>query len=186
MSNILNLKTLVLNSNFRPLSLYPLSVNNIKKILKLLLKDKLIVVEEYDDTINISGVTIFVPKVVVLKKYVQIDNKPKFSRHNVYLRDGYCCQYCGKMFNYKDLTFDHVIPKRLGGETSWINIVTACKECNHNKSGKTLEEAHLKPLHTPCEPSNRLLLTNLKQLSTMDMFKDQFNMMKQWNDYIGI
>src|SRR5262249_28892677 len=53
-----------------------------------------------------------------------------FTRFNVFLRDRFKCQYCGDPFEASDLTFDHVIPRCRGGETSWQNVVAACRPCN--------------------------------------------------------
>ena len=70
----------------------------------------------------------------------------KFSRETLFTRDSFCCQYCGKRFDKHDLTFDHVLPAARGGPKTWENIVTACRKCNHRKSGKTPEEAGMKLL----------------------------------------
>jgi 5-methylcytosine-specific restriction endonuclease McrA len=55
----------------------------------------------------------------------------------VFLRDRFRCQYCGETFSAKDLTFEHVIPRSKGGETSWTNIVAACDPCNVKKDNRT-------------------------------------------------
>ncbi len=49
----------------------------------------------------------------------------KFSRVNVYQRDGYRCQYCRQKFVARELSYDHVVPRSAGGRTTWENIVTA-------------------------------------------------------------
>ena len=46
------------------------------------------------------------------------------------------CYYCGKPFESKDLTMDHIIPLARGGRSTKDNIVTCCKACNTKK--KTL------------------------------------------------
>jgi 5-methylcytosine-specific restriction protein A len=46
------------------------------------------------------------------------------------------CYYCGRLFEPKDLTMDHVVPLVRGGRSTKDNIVTSCKECNTKK--KTL------------------------------------------------
>lgn len=148
---------LILNGDYQPLSKYPLSLNSMKKVLKSLLKGRISVVKEYDDCIFVKGNELKLPKVVVLKKYVNVSHKPKFSRKNVYLRDNYTCQYCGRQFKAEDLTFDHVIPRKDGGQTTWENIVTCCKECNCRKGCKSSDEAHMYPLREPHIPSMREL-----------------------------
>ncbi|MFQ5615971.1 MAG: HNH endonuclease, partial [Anaerolineales bacterium] len=49
-------------------------------------------------------------------------------------------------------TLDHVIPRRLGGEHTWENLVTACSGCNHKKGGRTAEQANMKLLCQPHKP----------------------------------
>jgi 5-methylcytosine-specific restriction endonuclease McrA len=74
------------------------------------------------------------PSVIALRQYVKPSEFPAFTRFNVFLRDRFSCQYCGSPNN---LTFDHVNPRRLGGRTSWENIVAACSPCNLRKGGRT-------------------------------------------------
>jgi 5-methylcytosine-specific restriction endonuclease McrA len=148
---------LILNGDYQPLSKYPLSLNSMKKVLKSLLKGRISVVKEYDDSIFIRGNELKLPKVVVLKRYINVSHKPKFSRKNVYLRDDYTCQYCGKKFSPEHLTFDHVVPRKDGGQTTWDNIVTCCRECNTRKGCKSSEEAHMYPLREPRIPTMREL-----------------------------
>ncbi|HEY2982445.1 MAG TPA: HNH endonuclease, partial [Anaerolineales bacterium] len=52
----------------------------------------------------------------------------------VFRRDNYTCQYCGKRDG--GLTVDHVRPRHLGGEHIWTNVVAACPPCNHRKGGR--------------------------------------------------
>lgn len=160
---IMNRPVLILNGDYQPLSRYPLSLNSMKKVLKSLLKGRLTVIKEYDDAIVVHNKEMKLPKIVVLKKYINVNHKPKFSRRNVYLRDDYTCQYCGKKFKAEDLTFDHLIPRTLGGHTTWDNIVTACRECNSKKGGKRMEEIGMKPLKMPCIPTIKELENNARK-----------------------
>jgi 5-methylcytosine-specific restriction endonuclease McrA len=72
------------------------------------------------------------------------------TRREVFRRDNYTCQYCGKYS--LNLTIDHVIPRHLGGRHIWSNVVTACASCNHRKGGRRLAEANMTLHHSPCEP----------------------------------
>jgi 5-methylcytosine-specific restriction endonuclease McrA len=47
---------------------------------------------------------------------------------------------------------DHVVPRSQGGLTTWENVVTACRECNHRKGGRTPEQANMLLLATPRQP----------------------------------
>lgn len=77
---------------------------------------------------------------------------PRFSRQNVYLRDGYRCQYCNWTGPLQGLTLDHLIPAAKGGKTTWENIVTACKACNLRKGMRAPEEVGLRLAAVPIRP----------------------------------
>jgi 5-methylcytosine-specific restriction endonuclease McrA len=99
-----------------------------------------------------------VPKIIVLALYDRLPRKEvKFTRHNVFLRDKFTCQYCGKPFPERDLNLDHVLPRDKGGKTTWENIVTSCIRCNTRKANKYLHEANMRLLRTPSTPHWRPL-----------------------------
>jgi 5-methylcytosine-specific restriction endonuclease McrA len=119
----------------------------------LLYLGKIDVIEEYDEEIHSPSLTIRTPSVVRLKKPIEgIKRGVKFSRVNVFTRDGFRCQYCGAKKAMRDLNYDHVIPRVRGGKTCWENIVTSCYACNDKKGMKTLEEAKMKLLRQPFKP----------------------------------
>ncbi|PWF55441.1 HNH endonuclease [Massilia glaciei] len=74
------------------------------------------------------------------------DNKLLFAR------DRHTCAYCGNMFGHQHLSRDHVRPRTLGGPDTWMNCVTACRECNQAKGAKPVHE--FRPLlyvpYVPC------------------------------------
>ena len=90
-----------------------------------------------------------IPSVIALKQYVKHGEFPAFTRFNLFLRDKFQCQYCG---SHDSLTFDHVIPRRLGGKTTWENIASACAPCNMKKGGRTPAQAHMKAVQ-PIRPT---------------------------------
>ena len=111
------------------------------------------VVAEYDEEIRSPSVTWRVPAVVRLRKLARRDKRMvKFSRANVYQRDGYRCQYCRKKFAARDLSYDHVVPRCAGGRTCWENIVTACRSCNGRKGNRTCDDAGMWPATPPAAP----------------------------------
>ncbi len=85
-----------------------------------------------------------------LKEYIKPADTPAFTRFNVFLRDGFACQYCGSP---EDLTFDHLIPRSKGGLTTWENVITACSPCNLRKSDKLAEDIGMLPRHRPFAPT---------------------------------
>ena len=93
----------------------------------------------------------------VTKNYFTKKRNVRFSRANMYLRDLYQCQYCADTFSHDELTIDHVIPRAMGGVTSWENCVTACKPCNSDKGHKLR-----KPIRMPFKPSYHSLIKTWK------------------------
>jgi 5-methylcytosine-specific restriction endonuclease McrA len=70
----------------------------------------------------------------------------------IFNRDRHTCQYCGR--EARDLTLDHVVPRRRGGEHKWENVVSACVGCNHRKAGRTPAEAGMRLIHQPLPPND--------------------------------
>ena len=142
---------LVLNADFRPLSYYPLSIWPWEEVVKAVYQDRVDVVSTYDKVVRSPSMEMQLPSVISLKSYVDQDRKPAFTRFNVFLRDGFACQYCNAT---TELTFDHVIPRSRGGRTTWENIVAACGPCNLRKGGRTPAQAKMPLLVGPIRPTN--------------------------------
>ncbi len=145
---------LVLNADFRPLSYFPLSLWSWQDAVKASLTDRVHVIAEYAQEIHSPSFTMQLPSVISLKEYVKPAPKPAFTRFNVFLRDKLTCQYCGHEFTAHHLTFDHVVPRRLGGRTTWNNIVAACSPCNAKKGGLTPKDANMPLLRRPHIPDS--------------------------------
>ena len=107
------------------------------------------------DWISTVNFDIAVPRVIRLLWYDRIPNKTvKFNRRNLFARDRNHCQYCGKRFSTSELSLDHVIPRRMGGNATWTNIVCACLKCNVKKGGRTPAQAGMKLIKKPVKPKN--------------------------------
>lgn len=141
---------LVLNADFRPLSYYPLSLWSWQDTIKAVFLDRVNIVSEYERVVRSPSFEVRLPSVVSLKAYVKPALYPAFTRFNVFLRDKFTCQYCGTK---KELTFDHLIPRSLGGLTRWDNVVTACSPCNLAKGGHLPERIGMKPMQWPYRPT---------------------------------
>ena len=141
---------LVLNADFRPLSYYPLSLWPWQEAIKAAFLDRVIIVAEYDEVVRSQRSAIRIPSVVVLKEFVRPQKRVAFTRFNLFLRDEFCCQYCGSR---GDLTFDHVVPRSRGGLTSWENVVAACSPCNLRKANKSLARSGMSLQRPPHQPS---------------------------------
>lgn len=93
-----------------------------------------------------------VPEIIVL---TENDDLPRrsvpFSRRNLYRRDSYRCQYCGRNKPTSELSIDHVVPRSRGGRTTWENCVLSCIPCNVRKGSRLLAEAGM----ALCKPAGR-------------------------------
>ena len=95
-----------------------------------------------------------IPRIILLFIYDRIPpRKVRFTRRNVYTRDGNRCQYCGKKFRSDDLNLDHVIPTSRGGKDSWHNVVCSCVPCNLRKGNKSLVEVGMSLVRRPIRPN---------------------------------
>lgn len=118
------------------------------------------IVAKYRGGIQNDGTPSYIetPSIIAIKghgfnphKHAQV----ALTNRTLFGRDRYVCAYCGGHFpNFNHLSKDHIHPKSKGGENSWMNVVTACKDCNSKKGNKTLKEAGLELLYVPYTPNH--------------------------------
>jgi 5-methylcytosine-specific restriction endonuclease McrA len=149
-----NFPALVLNADFRPLSYFPLSTWNWQDAVKAVFLDRVSVLSEYDREVRSPSFSMRLPSVIALRDFIPSARMPAFTRFNVFLRDGFTCQYCDFKRPAPELTFDHVIPRARGGRTSWENVVTACGACNLRKGSKLPRECNMIPRQEPRRPTS--------------------------------
>ncbi len=141
-------RTLLLNA-----WMAPHSIISWEEAIGLLYTGKIDVLEEFDEVISSPSMSYFLPAVARLRKTVaSVKKGMKFSRVNVFSRDGFKCQYCGEKKLMKQLNYDHVLPRMQGGVTDWNNIVTCCYPCNTRKGGRTPEQAGMTLIRKPSKP----------------------------------
>jgi len=159
---------LLLNANFEPLH-----VCTTRRALGLLVTGKAEMLHNGRGMIRTTRVSIPKPSVIRLGYMVKRPRpKVKLTKHEIFRRDHYTCQYCG--MKAKGLTIDHVIPRSRGGEHSWSNLVTACSECNRKKGGRTLQIAKMKLINPPHEP----------QATALYLYGSYLNDNNLWNQYL--
>ncbi|MFO0551991.1 MAG: HNH endonuclease [Polyangiaceae bacterium] len=164
--------TLLLNAWMLPQRIIPWH-----EAITLLYLGKVDVLEEYDELISSPSISIPLPAVVRLRRQVAgVRRGVKFSRANVFSRDGYMCQYCGVKRPRGELSFDHVLPRTHGGRTGWENIVTACRPCNLRKRNRTPEQAGMRLLRKPIRPMSL-------PIEPMSLGSGQIP--EQWRGYCG-
>ncbi len=142
-----NYSVLVLNQNY-----IPLNVCNVRRAIILVDKGRAEILQDGRGEIHRAMRAFTIPSVIRL---IYIVKRPipirKLTRREVFVRDKYRCQYCGKE-STKDLTLDHVLPRFRGGRHVWENVVSACTTCNHKKAGRTPREAGMKLMKDPKPP----------------------------------
>ena len=154
-------RTLVLNASYEPMM-----VIGWQRAITMVYLEKAEPIAHYDRHICSVSTRVLLPAVVRLhRRTPRRKFAIRFSRTNVYARDKSTCQYCGEVCPTNELTYDHVIPKVLGGKTGWQNIVTCCVPCNREKGGRTPEQAGMRLLKPPTRPNwlpviGRSLLSN--------------------------
>lgn len=167
--------TLVLNRDYTPLNVAPLSTIAWREAIKLIYLDQVDVLEYYDDWyVHSPSVTMQVPSVMVSRTYVKTSRGVKFTKNNLCIRDNHQCQYCQRHFDARALTIDHVTPRSRGGKTTWTNVCCACSSCNTAKADKLL----MRPMREPLRPTHGEILTKVKR--TPVMIPDH-----KWIPYIG-
>ena len=172
-------EVLVLNSDFEPLN-----VCHMRRALVMVYLGKADILHSHEVMISTLDGGMSNPSVVKLKHHVR---RPlpelKLSRRTVFARDDFRCQYCGILA--KDLTIDHVIPKRHGGKTTWDNCVASCRKCNMKKSDKFLHQTAMKLMTVPKRPKYIPYISLTKYLSGRknDVWRDYLPVFADFKDF---
>jgi len=134
-------------------------------------------VEHREEAVALVNRLIKIPRVIILVTYDRIPKTQiRFTRANIFARDGNICQYCGRSFPKNELSIDHLIPRSYGGKSTWENVVCSCFGCNRIKGGKTPNQAGMKLLSTPTKPR----WTPLRRVSFKDLKR------KEWIPFLNI
>lgn len=160
-----NASVLVLNKNFQPIH-----ITSVRRAVSLLYLGVARAIDEQfrvfdfqswaqltaemgQDALGTVGTKIRIPRVIILQIYDRLPRtKVRFSRHNIYMRDGNRCQYCSWSGPRTELNLDHVVPRAQGGRSSWQNVVCCCIKCNLKKGARTPEQANMQLAKKPERP----------------------------------
>jgi 5-methylcytosine-specific restriction endonuclease McrA len=173
-------EVLLLNADVTPVSWLPLSSISWQNAIRLIWLDLVEVLHTYDDwVVRSPSTTIIVPAVLMLRK--QVLGFRRFpvrtdvpSAYLIHLRDGFQCQYCGKIFPRNQLTLDHVQPKRYGGNNSYRNLVCCCSPCNSKRGHDT----RIQPMTQPFRPTLDHLIKMMRKFPVTIAHPS-------WIDYLG-
>ena len=151
---VLSANVLVLNQNYEPMGLC-----SARRALVLIFRGKAQAVEVGDQFIHSVAQRFPVPSVVRLERYINAPRRRAvLSKRNIMRRDGHQCQYCGT--RDKKLTIDHIVPRKLGGQETWENLVCACVSCNNKKGEHPPDKVGLELMTNPKRPSNVAFMRN--------------------------
>lgn len=70
-------------------------------------------------------------------KRKSLSNKIRFE---VFKRDSFTCQYCGRKSPDVILNVDHIKPVNDGGTNDLLNLITSCFDCNNGKRAIPLDK----------------------------------------------
>jgi 5-methylcytosine-specific restriction endonuclease McrA len=142
MTSAMTMPVLVLNASYEPVN-----ITRARRALVLLIKGVAVIEEAHDRYVHVG---LQLPCVIRLRQYWRLPLRIQtLSRMNILIRDGHICQYCGEKFLSSELELEHVVPRARGGQSTWENLVAACRDCNGRKADRTPTEAGMKLLRQP-------------------------------------
>ena len=146
---MLNGRVLLLNASWEAIKII-----SIHRAIVLVVEDKAEIIESRDGVIRSPSISIPVPSVIRLQKYVYMPVRKRnipISRRAILNRDNKECAYCGKEAD----TIDHIQPRSKGGTHTWGNVIAACRKCNSKKGNKLLKDIGWKLRFEPVDPLDR-------------------------------
>lgn len=158
----------------------PVKIIGFQRAFKMIFTNKASIVEVYEDKIfRTVSQEFHAPAVIRLNKDFDRRFKIRLTRKNIFVRDDFTCQYCGKTFSsrHNKLTIDHVVPRCKGGKHTWSNLVACCYPCNNSKGNKSLEEWGYSLKKVPQE------LSSMEYLRTRIV---SFRLSDKWEPYVGM
>lgn len=167
-------RTLVVSASYEPLRFVCE-----REVISLLHRGVVEVVSEWSNEKFVPIWNHNLPAVIRLKKwYARPFRLPRFRRRIVFCRDSWQCQYCGVRLERPDATIDHIVPISRGGQSNWINCVTACKPCNRRKGSLPLEKCGMKLLK-PAGYPNVTHFWDVKHNSSLEWHDDWKNFIRK-------
>lgn len=96
----------------------------------------------------------------------------KTVRFEVFKRDAFKCQYCGKSAPEVMLEVDHIIPVAKGGSNEIFNLITSCRDCNAGKGSRKIDDSSI-------------LAKQRDQLEEIHERREQIKMMAEWRQSLA-
>jgi hypothetical protein len=96
----------------------------------------------------------------------------KKNRFEVFKRDNFQCQYCGRDSPEIVLEIDHIEPKSKGGTDDIFNLITSCYDCNRGKR------------YTKLTDKNEIKKQK-EELKKLNKRKEQLGLLLKWRNEIS-
>lgn len=96
----------------------------------------------------------------------------KKTRFEVFKRDSFTCQYCGRSAPEVILRVDHINPVAGGGDNDMMNLITSCEPCNQGKGARKLDD-------------HSVIQKQKAQLDELNQRREQLEMMLQWREALA-
>ena len=93
----------------------------------------------------------------------------KRTRFEVFKRDKFTCQYCGRSAPEAILEIDHITPVASSGGNEILNLVTSCTYCNSGKGARELSD-------------QSAITKQQAQLAELEERRQQLEMLLQWRE----
>ena len=154
MGSINHIKTLVLTSQYVPVSVCPLYTIPGEDAMRRWTKNPEEVILFYNrPVLTQSREDLYWPSIIVNPTTKNtMKQEVKLWKENLLYRDDWKCFFCGEPITKNTLTKDHYTPQKDGGKSRWDNIVASCSDCNHKK-GSNQPTGRWKGKYEPYIPS---------------------------------
>ena len=182
---MLGLRTLVLNASYMPISLLPLHTVPVEDAVGRIFNKSCHSVFDYDRKILSPNLDMNWPSVIARNTYINVKNELKLRRESLFYRDHGICVYCEQPITIRELTYDHVIPRREGGQKTWENIVSSCTKCNSLKGNKD-PVGIWQPKWWPFKPNYHQLLANRRKFPILIDHKSWEQFFGDWESEVII
>jgi 5-methylcytosine-specific restriction endonuclease McrA len=180
------LRTLVLNANYMPVSVFPLESIPAEDAVTRILNGTCHAVFEYDRKILTPNLEMCWPSVIARNDLDKINNKAvKLKRETLFYRDHGLCAYCEKPLVLGEVTYDHIRPQSMGGPHTWENVVASCGACNSRK-GSHLPVGQWKPKHRAYKPDYWQLVSLRKKFPITIPNEDWVQFLGDWDAEVRV
>lgn len=180
------LRTLVLNANYMPISIFPLESIPAEDAVTRVLNGTCHTVFDHDRKILTPTLEMNWPSVIARNDQHQVKTDTvKLRRETLFYRDHGLCAYCEKPMTLSETTYDHIHPQSMGGPHTWENVVASCGACNSRK-GSHLPTGQWKPKHRAYQPDYWQLVSLRKKFPITIQSEEWIQFLGGWDAEVRV